>query len=551
MHRAAPLGLVLVCATGCLQGSDVPAETQPTTPDPVQPVAPDPTVPEPDLQLSTALKQMGLAWNPAPTGAWFELDELHGSSRIPLGTYAGDVTDLWIDVALHRMDDVSYELRTCTEAACSASFVRPSAAQLTEAIGYLKPDGPLPHSELGHAVAVCDDGSVVAVGAPFDSPVDGDDTDTRGSVAVFERGPDGTWTLEAHLWLSNGRAEDRFGHAVALSGDCNTLAVGAPNRSVEDGPGAPRTGVVEVFEHIGATWARRASLFVGDDGDAFGHAVAVDHDGDRFLVGAPHDDGPEDNFPSMGAVYLIETAGVFVAPTRLDFEGWGLAEFGYAVAMTPDGTQALVGAPREFGQGKRAPKQHGVVYLLELDSGGAEIQEILRPRAPVEGQAFGASVALDDEASTLAIGSPGVDTVYVYERGQLAWTDSPTRLQPTGAGARFGHALSLSADGGSLLASAPSESSGGFGVQPMDHAPSPDSGSAYLFVHDDTWAQRTHLKAPNTSDGDAFGTSVALSADGHTAVVGAPLEDGSASGVHAGNVASDDLTQQTGAAYLY
>src|SRR2546426_10206126 len=68
--------------------------------------------------------------------------------------------------------------------------------------------------------------------------------------------------LQAYIKASNTGAADEFGFAVALSGDGNTLAVGAPGEaSVATGIGgnqadntAPSAGAVYVFTRSGATW---------------------------------------------------------------------------------------------------------------------------------------------------------------------------------------------------------------------------------------------------------------------------------------------------------
>ncbi|KAG9392748.1 FG-GAP repeat [Carpediemonas membranifera] len=47
-----------------------------------------------------------------------------------------------------------------------------------------------------------------------------------------------------------------------------------------------------------------------------------------------------------------------------------------------------------------------------------------------------------------------------------------------------------------------------------------DSGTAYVFTRDGTWSQTTKLYGPDTTEGDAFGTEVAI--DGNSIIVGAP-----------------------------
>jgi hypothetical protein len=73
------------------------------------------------------------------------------------------------------------------------------------------------------------------------------------------------------------------------------------------------------------------------------------------------------------------------------------------------------------------------------------------------------------------------------------------------------------------------------------------SGAAYVFTYNgSSWSQQAYLKAANTGASDLFGFSAAISGD--AVIVGSPYEDGSTTGV---NGADDDLTADSGAAYLY
>jgi hypothetical protein len=76
----------------------------------------------------------------------------------------------------------------------------------------------------------------------------------------------------------------------------------------------------------------------------------------------------------------------------------------------------------------------------------------------------------------------------------------------------------------------------------------PNSGAAYVFVRSGAeWNQQAYLKASNRGVVDNFGHSVAASGD--TVLVGAPLEDSSATGVD-GNGA-DNSAEDSGAAYVF
>src|SRR5262249_6259026 len=76
------------------------------------------------------------------------------------------------------------------------------------------------------------------------------------------------------------------------------------------------------------------------------------------------------------------------------------------------------------------------------------------------------------------------------------------------------------------------------------------SGAVYLFVRNGTaWSQQAYLKASNPGEGDQFGISLSLNADGSTLAVGAIEEGSTATGVN-GNQA-DHSKPGAGAAYVF
>jgi hypothetical protein len=152
------------------------------------------------------------------------------------------------------------------------------------------------------------------------------------------------------------------------------------------------------------------------------------------------------------------------------------------------------------------------------------------------GGRHGWSVALSADGSTLAVGAPGDVTagmtgtpvdpggaIEVYVRGSGGWVHQ-ARLKAAHT-SQLGYSLSISADGGMLVAGAPTESSGATGINGNQADRSAEySGAVYAFTRSgSTWTQQAH-QASNTRAGDVFGSAVALSADGTTLGVGAPGE---------------------------
>src|SRR5262249_11891529 len=147
----------------------------------------------------------------------------------------------------------------------------------------------------GTAVAIS--GDTVVVGAPREASnatgVNGDQDDTSapdsGGAYVFVRNGS-TWAQQAYLKASNTEAADKFGGAVAISGD--TIVVGAIAES-SDATGvngdqsnndAQFSGAAYVFFRNGTTWSQQAYLKASNTqtSDQFANSVAVS--GDTIVV---------------------------------------------------------------------------------------------------------------------------------------------------------------------------------------------------------------------------------------------------------------------------
>lgn len=127
----------------------------------------------------------------------------------------------------------------------------------------------------GFWVGLWDDTAII--GAPAD---DGD----KGSAYVFTR-TGSTWSKskETKLMASDGAAGDNFGRSVAVSGDADTVVVGAQKDDV--GLNLDQ-GSAYVFTRIGQTWPLQAKLVSSDGGvsDLFGVSLAMS--GDTAVIGA-------------------------------------------------------------------------------------------------------------------------------------------------------------------------------------------------------------------------------------------------------------------------
>ena len=98
--------------------------------------------------------------------------------------------------------------------------------------------------------------------------------------------------------------------------------------------------------------------------------------------------------------------------------------------------------------------------------------------------------------------------VHPYRRGLVAAGRQADRHRRSGAGSGFGWSVALSADGNLGLIGAPGDAGG--------------SGKAYWFARTGgTWTQLTSSGVGTGAVGNArFGSSVAMSSDGNTALIG-------------------------------
>ena len=105
-----------------------------------------------------------------------------------------------------------------------------------------------------------------------------------------------TWTQQGEK-LTGGEeiGEGDFGYSVALSSDGNTALIGGPDDN-ED------VGAAWVFTRSGSTWSQQGAKLTGGgesgEGD-FGVSVALSSEGSTALIG-----GPDDN-DGVGAAWVV------------------------------------------------------------------------------------------------------------------------------------------------------------------------------------------------------------------------------------------------------
>ena len=363
----------------------------------------------------------------------------------------------------------------------------------------LTPEEESGKSEFGASVALSRDGDTAIVGGPWDEAHAGAAwVFTRSGGAWSQQGPKLTGSEEA------GQAE--FGGSVAISGDGATALVGGHGDSADD-------GAAWVFTRDGATWSQQgpkltATEAIGSE-PQFGQSAALSYDGNTALVGGFGDNG------LTGAGWIFtRTGSTWSHGEKLTpLGGSGQSEAGFSAALSGNATLALLGAPGDNSS-------TGAAWMFTRTGAGWTQQKLTTPEA-TEGTELGYSVSLQALGRRALVGG--------FENASLvgaAWEFGGSESEPfsqLGAAlrpadhegaSRFGTAVAQSNIGGVWLIGGPFDAAG--------------RGAAWLFGQawpyvptTGTIAQLGPKLTPGDEEGAAqFGSSVALSDDGATALVG-------------------------------
>lgn len=373
----------------------------------------------------------------------------------------------------------------------------------------------------GSAVAISDDGSVMAISAlgedssatGVNGDADDNAADESGAVYIFTRELDGdefVWTQQAFIKASNTEGDpdiedtlpegDRFGNTLDLSADGLTLAVAAWGEDSdsllidagEDNNGAADSGAVYVFTDAGTGWSQQAYIkaFNTEANDLFGSDVALSDSGDTLAVGAFNESSasvadPFDNSAERsGAVYVFTRSGgawsqqAFVKAQVADARD----EFGSSVVLNGAGDRLAVGAQQEDSdaagvggdQNNNSAENTGAGYLFTLNGGDWAQTEFFKASNPDPIDEFGFNVALNKT-------------------------------------------------GDKLLFTALREGSNALGVNgqgELDFAV--DSGAGYLFVEESGgWEQLAFIKSAQSGGQQLFGWEAAFGLDGDRLAISA------------------------------
>ncbi|MDE3069376.1 MAG: hypothetical protein KGJ43_01470 [Acidobacteriota bacterium] len=232
----------------------------------------------------------------------------------------------------------------------------------------------------------------------------------------------------------------------------------------------------------------------------------------------------------MIATALTVSASTACAPAATsddtpEAEFTGAVGYGFSVAISADGRTAVVG---QLGTSNGSVQEHdwtevgGSVHVFTFDGSSWSEQATLRASDRSYDLLFGNAVAISADGSTVIVGDPGEcayehvceHTAYVFARTGTTWTQEAELHGASG----FGGSVALSANGNTALVGAGLSGWYGLSYGPEGNAPPTVFGRSGT-----TWTQEATLSAGGTPPMfDNLGHALALSADGRTALVGDP-----------------------------
>lgn len=368
----------------------------------------------------------------------------------------------------------------------------PSAQQGDKLVG----TGNAGVAESGRSVAISADGNTAIAGAP-------NDNNQQGAAWIYVRNGN-VWTQQGPKLVGTGNVGPaQQGRAVAISADGNTVIIGG----YFDSGGI---GAAWIFTRKNNVWTQQGEKLVGTGFDDFilpvnmGYSVGMSADGNTVILGAPYDSYPR------GAAWIFNRKDNLWTQKgeKLFDESSPDGGQGISVGLSADGNTAIVGAPLD-------KNQQGAAFLYfrngtEWDRQSKKLDVSSYPGTKWQG----ISVALNADGSSAILGASVADNArgaaWVFIKNGSEWTLKGNKMVGTVSSdnAAQGWSVAMSAEGNTVLIGAKADNW--------------TNGAAWVFTWSgNSWEQRGPKLTGIGNVGVANqGQSLALSADGSTAIIG-------------------------------
>ncbi len=368
-------------------------------------------------------------------------------------------------------------------------------------------DGEAINDQSGYSVSLSADGTIVAIGSPFN-----DESDTNsGQVRVFQN-QSGNWVQIGNN-INGSTSISLSGSYVSLNANGTIVAIGAPDYTES---GFFEAGQVRVFQNQSGSWVQMGNPIIGEAfSDHSGFSISLNNSGSILAIGAPDNEAVDGGNFGHVRVYEFQTDTWVQIGNDIDGEN-PEDNSGFSVSINQDGSIVAIGAPNNNDSVTGAGQVR--VYRNEADIWtqiGNDIDgEALNDK-------FGSAVSLNNQGTNIAIGAVdhnGIGQVKIYENQSDTWVQIGNNIDGEAVDDEFGVSVSLNAVGDILAVGARFNS--GFAS---------DAGHVRVYKNEaGNWQQ-----VDDDIDGEALqdrsGISVSLNNEGTIVAIGAYLNDGNGS----------------------
>jgi hypothetical protein len=401
-----------------------------------------------------------------------------------------DGTTLAVGADLEASDGVTVPIESNNSVtAAGAVYVFTSVGGWQQQ-AYVKAPSPVLADHFGFSVALSADGNTLAVGAPQTSV-------SNGVVYIYTRSGS-TWTYKNAV---TGGTNSGFGWAVALSDNGSVLAVGAPFESTSaNSSGALYVfTTINSWSSVATTDTIKSAGAASEANAQLGVSIALNGNGTVLAGGANQISSAGPGFVKI----FIPTGGSGDWATNTGYNEAGITatdgetddQFGVSVSLNTAGDILAVGAWQEDSNTitdttNNGAADSGAAYVFVTGDNwvSAPTETYVKASSPVANDNFGTSVSLNGSGDTLGVGAPfaaNTGTAYrIVNSGTWAGgIGSELVITPPSGdnGDEFGFSVSLSATAGRLAIGDKYEDSAATGVNgdKTDNT-KPDSGAAYV-----------------------------------------------------------------------
>ena len=570
-----------------------------------EPVVAPAVAAEPTFTVN-ATKQFSFSWADVADATFYRVlenpDGQSGYSQFGDDIPAGAESTSF-EVPLFLRVEASYILASCNDAGCTESSAvsvttEAGATDINNGVGYFKAanadvdDGGVAVTERTQAFrpAFNLDASRMVYGAVYEdsnsaSVPENNETTDSGAVYVFDKDASGNWSQTAYLKAPLPTENEWFGSSVAITGDGNTIAVGAAGGSQ-----------AYIYQYENGSWQNTAILspataFTGSEAtEYFGGDIDISDDATTVVVSAYRDrrDSTGEYMDAVGsqagAVYVFELSSntwsqaAYLKPEYIAERFY----FGRSIDLTPDGSLLAVSAEGDPStsasngdQSNTDLPSSGAVFVYERsDSSWNEIS-YLKPdyRDLEETDGFGSAVSFNDEGDILAVGAyledsvssqinmgeddndaNGAGAAYIFTRsGATTWHQDVYIKAPNNNSVHsFGNTISISGDGKKLAVGTVRDFNSYGRIQSEirdDNSSVHESGSAYVFENTGSeWVYRSYIRSPviNVTDTNK---RIRISRDGKTVGISSSFESSDSREIN-GDMLNTDAPN-SGAVFLY